>query len=134
MPDHFVTLGAFDFTAQQIELGPLPRSVTVASNALSSEPIQVNAFVSGFMPVAIYGFLEGMDTQDETAVEHLLRLRHNLKTEVAKDSNSLTILWDGVGAPETYRVFKNNDFGLVIPQHVQATCFLEFSLTLNCLP
>ena len=130
---HFCTLGAFPFYSREIEIGPLPRNITVATNALAVEPVQVNAYIAGYMGVRIDAFLLGVDTQNETAQEHLARQRSNLKTEVAKDTNTLLIDWRG-GSQETYRVFKNEDYALVFATHVQRSHLIDFSLTLNCLP
>ena len=52
----FVTLGAFPFHATELEIGARPRTIGVACNALSPEPVQTVDFVSGFMPVRIGGF------------------------------------------------------------------------------
>lgn len=135
MPEHFVTLGASWFHATEIEIGALPRTITVCSNALSAEPVQVNSFVSGYMPVRIDGFMVGLETQDETATAHLIRLKKNLQTEVGKDSNTLLINWTGtLGGLETYRVFKNENYALVYTWTVQESHRIDFSLTLNCLP
>ena len=130
---HFCTLGAFPFYSREVEVGALPRNITVVTNALAVEPVQVNAYTAGYMAVRIEAFLLGVDTQNETAQEHLVRQRANLKAEVGKDANTLTIDWRG-GATETYRVFKNEDYALVFATHVQVTRMVEFSLTLNCLP
>ena len=130
----FITLGAFPFHASEVELGARPRTVVVSCNALSAEPVQTVDYVSGFMPVTIRGWLQGLDTLNETAAEHLVRLRANLKTEVGKDSNTLSIVWLGIGTPETYRVFKNEDYALSFAKHVQATHRVDFTLTLSCLP
>ena len=89
------------------------------------------------MPIRIDGFMVGLETQDETAAEHLVRLRANLKAEVGKDSNTVSIDWRGLGTLETYRVFRNEDYALVImdsQMHAQETHRVDFSLTLNCLP
>lgn len=133
MPDHFVTLGAFGFKAQEVEVGALPRSIAVSANALSTEPVQVNSYTPDFMLIRIDGMLQGRDTADETATAHLIRLKANLRTEVAKDTNSLTIAWNGA-SEEIYRVFKNTDFSLVYTWNVRASRIIVFSLTLNCLP
>jgi len=134
MPDHFLTLGAFPFRAREVTLGGVPRQIGVGANALSAEPVQTTDYISGYMVVAISGFLQGVDTQGETAVAHLARLRHNLRTEVAKDSNLLTINWAGLGDLEQYRVFKNDDLALTLTWNVQASYRIDFALTLNCLP
>ena len=130
----FITLGAFPFHANAVELGAVPRTVTVSCNALSSEPVQTVAYISGFMPIRIDSWLQGLNTLGETAAEHLVRLRANLKTEVGKDHNTLSIVWRGLGTPETYRVFKNEDYALSFKPHAPATHRVDFTLTLNCLP
>lgn len=130
---HFVTLGAFPFYSRSVEVGPLPRALNVVTNALAVEPVIVNAYTSGFMAVRIDGFLLGRETQGETAQAHLIRQRANLKAEVGKDTNTLVVDWRG-GGSDTYRVFQNEDFGLVYEVHVQRSNLVEFSLTLNCLP
>jgi len=134
----FVTLGAFPFHATGVEIGARPRTIGVSCNALSPEPVQTVDYVSGYMPVRIDGYMVGLDTESETAAEHLVRLRANLKTEVGKDHNTLTIVWRGLeSSPETYRVFKNEDYALAImdsQMHAQDTHRVDFTITLNCLP
>lgn len=133
----FATLGAFPFHVTGLEIGARPRTIGVACNALSPEPVQTVDFVSGYMPVRIDGYMVGLDTTGETAAEHLVRLRANLKTEVAKDHNTVSLNWRGYGPSETYRVFKNEDYALVVmdsQMHAQDTHRVDFSLTLNCLP
>ena len=131
----FLTLGAFPFRARAVEIGAVPRTITVSCNALSLEPVQTVAYVSGFMPIRIDSWLQGLDTLGETAAEHLMRLRANLKTEVGKDHNTLLINWtDVLGDLETYRVFKNEDYALSLKPHAPATHRVDFTLTLNCLP
>jgi len=130
----FVTLGAFPFHATELEIGARPRTIGVSCNALSAEPVQTVDFVSGFIPVRIGGFLIGLDTAGETAAEHFQRLRANLKTEVGKDSNTLSIVWEGIATPETYRVFKNEDYALLFGLSAPVAHWNTFTLTLNCLP
>jgi len=134
----FATLGAFPFHVTGLEIGARPRTIGVSCNALSPEPVQTVDFVSGYMPVTISGFMVGLDTTGETAAEHLKRLRANLKTEVGKDHNTLLINWtDVLGDLETYRVFRNEDYALVImdsQMHAKYTHRVDFTLTLNCLP
>lgn len=129
-----VTLGAFVFNPSAIRVGAKPRTINVATNALAANPIQSTAFTSGFRPITIGGFLKGVDTQGETAEEHLVRLVHNLRTEVAKNTNTLTISWANVTAPETYTVYKNEDVDLDYEAHADLTHMVEYTVTLNCLP
>lgn len=131
----FLTLGAFPFHAKRVVIGARPRTIGVSCNALSAEPVQTVDFVSGFMPVTIEeAWLQGLDTLSETAAHHLVRLRANLKTEVGKNHNTLSITWNWSDTLETYRVFKNEDYALTLGWTVQETHRVGFSLTLNCLP
>lgn len=133
MSDLFCKLGAFQFASRSVTVGAQPRTVKVQTNALATEPIQTIDYVSGYTPITIEGFLRGFDTINETSMAHLIRLKHNLKTEVAKDSNTLVITW-APGVIETYRVFKNEDFDIVIPAESRMRRIINFTLTLNCLP
>jgi len=129
---HFVTLGAFPFKATGITIGGQQRTINTNANALSRRPVQTSDYISAFLVIAIEGYLQGVDTQSETAVDHLLRLRHNLKTEVRKDSNLLVIDWLGEGSLETYNVLKNDDFALTLGWTVQEIHRIDFAVTLNC--
>jgi hypothetical protein len=131
---HFITLGAFPFQSRSVVVGAKPRTIGVGVNPLCSLPVETFDYISGFRPIKIVGFLLGVDTQDETAVAHLYRQRTNLKTEVEKHRNTLVIDWFGLGTLEEYTVYKNEDFDLELPSHVQYSHFVEFELTLNCLP
>ena len=133
MAEPFCTLGTFEFEANSITIGARPRTVQMNTNCLATEPVQTVAYVSGHAPVTISGFIIGTASMGETAAECLQRLRSNLETEVAKDSNTLTIDW-GTGADETYRVFKNECFDIPLEVHVLKTNLIQFTLTLNCLP
>jgi len=132
MADSFVVLGTFPFKAQDITVGALPRDIITSTNCLAAEPVQTVAYTSGYMQVTIEGVLEGKETAGETAEAHLTRMRANLRTEVAKDSNTLTITWPG-GAVETFRVFKNNDYDQPLEWHVSASFVATYVVTLNCL-
>ena len=135
MPDHhFVTLGAFPFKATAVHIGAKPRTVNVSANALSSWIVQTTDFVSGYRPIAIEGYLQGIDTQGESAAAHLVRLRTNLKTEVQKDTNVLTFDWYGLGQTESYAVYKNEDFPIEFDISVQETHRIYFTMNLSCLP
>lgn len=128
-----VTLGAFVFDAATVTIGARPRTVGVACNAISPYPVQTTDFISGYRPITIGGFLIGKDTMGETAAEHLVRLKANLRTEVAKHANSLVIQWGGVATPETYTVYKNDDVEFTHEAHVDKTHLVEFTVTLNTL-
>ena len=129
-----VTLGAFRFSATSVEVGALPRTIGVTCNALSPNPVQTTDFTSGYRPITIEGYLRGIDSQGETAAAHLVRLMHNLRTEVAKDTNTLTIAWPGGAAADVYTVYKNED---VMTRHdlgADVAHRQSFAVTLNCLP
>jgi len=142
MADYAVaTLGSFAFDGVNgaaiegvIEVGALPRTINVSANALSAAPVQTNAFVSGFRPVKLPVKLAGIESQGETAHEHLQRMLTNLKTEVEKDQNTLLIEPYGMPVVYTYTVYKNEDFPVTIAALTQSRSVLAFELTLNCLP
>ncbi|MEN6426097.1 MAG: hypothetical protein ABFE13_12080 [Phycisphaerales bacterium] len=130
-----VVLGTLRFSATSVEVGSLPRTIGVACNALSPKPLQTTDFTSGYRPITIEGYLRGLDTQLETAAAHLVRLKANLKSEVAKDTNTLEILWAGTTVPESFDVYKNNDEPVF--KHdasSEAIHRLFVTVTLNCLP
>jgi hypothetical protein len=129
-----VTLGAFTFEASSLVIRAMPRTVGVSANALAPYPMQTVDFISGYRPITISGFLRGLDTMGETAAEHLVRLKSNLRIEVAKDANILTVTWAGVATPDAWAVYKNDDVEFVHEAHIDKTHMVEFSVTLNCLP
>lgn len=132
-------LGAFAFTGSngaalvgEVVIGPKPREIVTVTNALATEPVQVMAYVSGYVPVTLPVKLSGIESQGETAAEHLVRMLTNLRTEVEKDTNTLVIEPHGWAAV-TYRVFLNDDFPVNIAALTQSRSVLRFDLTLNCL-
>jgi hypothetical protein len=130
-----VTLGAFTAPCSGVLIGGLPRELGTASNALAQYPVQTTDYVSGFRIVTIQGWkLAGVDTMDETCHEHLERLWHNLLTEVAKDSNTLTIDVWGFLTPKVYTVYKNEDPESAITPLTQSRAVMKFDVRLNCLP
>lgn len=129
----FVTLGTFAGRAKSVVFGARPRTIQTNTNCLAPEPVQTVAYVSDYQPVTVTYILQGIDTIGETAVEHLRRMRANLATEIAKDSNTLSIDWDD-GSPETYRVFMNEEFDFAPPRTVRVGAYAEVTFTLNCLP
>lgn len=101
-------LGTFNLPVQwPMVFTPPERTVTVVANALSAAPMQVNDFVSNFGTIAFTVVLEGQETQGETAADHLARMIANLKTEIAKDSNSLVVRWANATATTTYHIHKS---------------------------
>lgn len=136
MPDYaLVTLGAFVAPCSGVIIGPRPREVGISANALAQYPAETTDYVSGFRPVTIQGWkLAGVETMDESCFEHLERLWHNLETEVAKDSNTLTIAVWGFLAPRAYTVHKNDDIESAIVPLTQSRAVMKFDVTLNCLP
>jgi len=134
------TLGAFAFDGTsgasivgEIKIGGTPRTIVVSSNALSTKPVQVNAFTSGYRKIVLPVKLAGIDSQGETAKDHLHRMIVNLRTEVAKDTNTLTIELYGIGTPWSYDVYKNEPFDITLDALTQSRSVMKFDLTLNCL-
>jgi hypothetical protein len=142
MPSYAIaTLGAFAFDGTggaaivgDIEIGALPRTIVVAANALSTTPVQVNAYTSDFVKVKLPVKLSGIESQGETAPDHLARMLANLRTEVEKDTNTLTIAPWGMENAYTFAVYKNENFPVVIGTLTQARAVMRFDLTLTCLP
>ena len=131
---HFVTLGAFKFKSTSVTVGPPARTIVAVSNALADGPVQVNDFISGYRKIQISGFIIGEDTQSESANEHVIRQKTNLETEVAKDINVLVIDWLA-GPTETWTVYKNEEgVSFTYVTRAQKSHYVEFSVTLNCLP
>ena len=140
MPSYAIaTLGAFVFDGAgasivgEIEIGSLPRTIVVSSNALAPAPVQVNAFTSDFRKIKLPVKLAGIESQGETAKNHLRRLLANLRTEVEKDTNTLVIQPYGMTGSYTYTVYKNEDFPVVMDALTQSRSVMKFDLTLNCL-
>jgi hypothetical protein len=129
------TLGAFTAPCSGVIIGPRPREVGISANALAQYPVQTTDYVSGFRPVTIQGWkLAGVETIGESAAEHLERLWANLVTEVAKDSNTLTIAVWGFLTPRVFTVYKNDDIESAIVPLTQSRAVMRFDVTLNCLP
>lgn len=128
-----ITLGAFTFKANNVVIGKRPRTIITAANVLAAEPVQVAAYYSDFMQVRISGVMEGQTTQGESAEAHLARMRSNLKTEVGKNSNVLTIVWP-FGEIEAYRVKMNEDYDEPLEWHISGSYVADYEITLNCLP
>lgn len=140
MPD-IATLGAFAFAGSngaaivgEIVIGARERTITVASNALSTTPMQVNAYVSGFTKVTLPVKLAGIESIGETAPNHLQRMLANLRTELEKDLNTLVIAPHGMAATYDFTVYKNDDFERIFTPLTQSRAVMRFDLTLNCLP
>ena len=141
MPSYAIaTLGAFVFDGTSgaaivgdIEIGALPRTIVVSANALSTTPVQVNAFTSDFLTVKLPVKLAGIESLGETAPNHLARMLANLRTEVAKDANTLSIVPWGMETPYAFTVYKNENFPVIISPLTQARAVMRFDLTLTCL-
>jgi hypothetical protein len=133
-------LGAFLFTGNNgaaitgpIKIGAKPRTIPALSNALSVKPVQGPDFQPDFRQIEIVSFsLWGIESQSETAANHLKRLLTNLKTEVGRATNKLTISWWGLRVPYVYTVVKNQDFPYQIEALTQTRKRLDnLSLTLS---
>jgi len=102
-------LGTFNLPVQwPLTIVPPERTVTVVANALSAAPVQVNDFISNYGVISFTVVLEGIATEGETAADHLARMIANLKTEIAKDSNSLVVQWANATATTTYHIYKSS--------------------------
>jgi hypothetical protein len=124
MPEYLCLLGAFGFHSTSVEVGAVPRTINVQTNALATEPIQTVDFVSGFMPVVIAGLFKPPNADWELA---------SLQAEVAKDSNTLLITPRGQ-ATRTFRVFKNENFAVTYDLSAHISGLISYSVALNCLP
>jgi hypothetical protein len=135
------TLGAFVFDGVggasikgDIVIGPVPRTVQAAANALSSYPVQVLDYFSDFGEITFLAKLAGRETISETAPNHLQRMWHNLGTEVGKDSNTFTIAVWGMDDPYVYSIVKNPGLEKTITLLTQSRSVMEFDVTLKYLP
>ena len=135
------TLGAFVMDGASgasivgdIIIGPLPRSIVVASNALSTAPVQVNDFTPDYRKIQLPVKLAGIESIGESAYNHLQRMWTNLQTEIEKDTNTLTIEPWGMDTPLVYAVYKNENFESVITTLTQSRAVMRFDVTLTCLP
>jgi hypothetical protein len=132
--DRFCRLGVTHIVVTKMHIGRRQRTIGISANALAEEPVQTVDFTSGYQPIDIAGYLQGIETQDETAAEHLDRLWDNLETECRQPSNTL-ILDFGSPHPRTWRVFKNDQLPeFDVAASVRGTHRLAFTVTLNCLP
>lgn len=128
-------LGAFSIDAQwPITVTPPARVVTVSSNALSTAPVQVNDFVADFGVIQITAIVRGVETQGETAADHLARQIANLCTEVAKDTNDLVVQWGNATTSTTYHIKKSSPPTIVydVPYGRANVAFV--TIELNYLP
>lgn len=142
MPDPAVfTLGAFVFDGDsgasivgEIVITPPPRTINVAANCLASEPVQTTAFYSDLGTISFTAKLAGIQTQGESAVDHLARMWANLVTELQKDANTGTLRISDVTAPLTYRIRKNDDPAATVSGLTQSRSVMKFDVSLRYLP
>ncbi len=128
-------LGTFSIDAQwPITVTPPERTVTVSANALSTAPVQVNDFVSNFGVINITAVIKGTATEGETAADHVLRQVANLCTEVAKDTNTLTIQWANSVASTAYTIYKNPPPTIVYDAPFGRASVAFVTIDLNYLP
>jgi hypothetical protein len=108
------------------------RTVGVAANALSKRPVQTTDFISDFGTIAFHARLAGIDSESETAPDHMQRMRDNLETEVAKDSNTFLLSLFGVtSGPRSYSVVKNDHMAETITKATQSRSVIEFDVLLK---
>ena len=134
MPSATVTLGSLVLRAAEVDVGPLPREYGVQTNALAAAPVQTTDYISGYQQVTVQVLLQGIDTISETAAEHLRRLRSNLKAEVGRTSNTLSIDYGDGLAPDEFSVYLNDDFTYVLAPHQSQSHLAACTIILNCLP
>lgn len=130
---NLATVGAFTFVVTSLRIGPRPRAIGMSANALAEYPVETTDYISGYRPIDISGRLAGIETQDESAADHLQRLWANLETEVAKDRNVLTLDF-GSTTNRVYTVYKNELVEIVVPKEAKVLHRVNFTLTLKCLP
>jgi hypothetical protein len=136
-----VTLGALAFDGASgaavngtVVIGAVPRTVGVSSNALSAEPVQTTDSTPDFGVIQFPAKLSGRETTGETAANHLQRMWANLKTEIAKDSNTIVIQPFGMDDAYTYRIFKNDRLAAAITALTQSRNVMTFDVSLKYLP
>lgn len=134
MAEAFIRLGAFGFKSRSLRVGPLPRTVGVAANALARLPVQTTDYMSGYRQIEVEGYLKGRDTVGETAAEHLARLWSNLEAECRKDANTLTVRGDWpLAAARVYHVVKNEGLPTFdLPLEARRLAYVTFRLSLSC--
>ena len=86
---------------------PPVRGLTVNANALAEHPLQVTDFISDFGSIAFTVKLTGVDTQGETASDHLKRQIANLRAVVGKDTFTFQYRLTGESATATYACHKS---------------------------
>ena len=101
-------LGTFSIDAQwPLTFTPPARTITVSSNALATDPVQVNDYISDFGVINITAIIKGTASEGETAADHVVRQITNLNTEIAKDTNTLTVTWGDSVAATAYTIYKS---------------------------
>jgi hypothetical protein len=91
-----------------LEWTPPLRNVQTLSNALSAEPVQGVDYIAEYGLVRMRVRLKGIDTQGETAADHVQRQFDNLCAVVANDSNTFSVTMGGASTGKTVRVFKSD--------------------------
>ena len=116
-------LGAFDLPIRwPITVTAPERTITVSGNALSALPAQTNDYISGFGSIAFTVVLKGVETQGETAADHLARQIANLKTQIAKDNNKFTVQFANATTVDSYDICKNKPPEVVYEEAYGTAC------------
>jgi len=103
------TLGTMVLSCQwPLVITPPTRSVATLTNALAAEPVQGADYISDYGSIAARVRLRGVETQGETAADHLERQWSNLCAFVASDTCTFSLQMRGATAPWTARVFKSD--------------------------
>ena len=135
-----VAWGSFPFTDDggaaivgDITVKDPVRTVGVAANALSKNPVQTVDFISDFGTISFRVRLGGIDTSGETAPRHLERMWSNLRTLAAKKSSTFTITIRGWSAPRSYGVVKSDSIDTIITVLTQTRSVIEADVVLKYL-
>lgn len=95
---------------QDADLGAAKLEFGVVGNALTREPAQTLEYIADTRAASLYVLIEGEASREESAADNKVRRIHNLAVEVAKATNTLTILGARRSTTTTYRVLKNQPF------------------------
>jgi hypothetical protein len=125
-------LGSFDLPIRwPITVTAPERTLNVSGNALSILPVQTNDYVSNFGTITFVVVLKGIETEGETAADHLARQIANLKTEIASDNNTFTVQFANATTEDSYTILKNKPPTIVHEEAYATACMalIEVELT-----
>ena len=108
-----ITLGSFSCPAtidSKQSQGAPPRDLPVVTNPLADMPVQVTDAMKDFRAFTFVAKIVGLESLDESAADNKVRQIHNLMNEVAKDSNTLTVVGVGRSMVTAFQVVKSVPF------------------------